>query len=56
MALAVFLGLITYFAHGVVNSFLEMEKAAVLVFGSFAVIAALDIQQKSNRETNKNER
>ncbi|HAW52837.1 MAG TPA: hypothetical protein DCX54_11010 [Flavobacteriales bacterium] len=44
MALAVFLGLITYFAHGVVNCFIDMEKAAVLVFGSFAVIAALDIK------------
>jgi len=54
-ALAVLLGLVTYFSHGVVNSFLEFEKAAVLVFGSFAVIASLDLRNsdEENRLTDQ---
>ena len=55
ITLAVLLGLITYFAHGVVNSFLEIDKAAVLVFASFAVITALDIRNSENKETHLNE-
>ena len=50
-SLSVFLGLITYFAHGMVNSFIDMEKAAVLVFGSFAVITALGLRNSENKET-----
>ena len=50
IAIAVFLGLVTYFAHGVVNSFMDVEKAAILVFGSFAAIAALDLKNTAEVE------
>jgi putative inorganic carbon (hco3(-)) transporter len=40
------LGLVTFYVHGVFNAFLDMDKMAVLVFGSIAIIVAADLRQK----------
>jgi O-antigen ligase len=42
-AAAILLGLVTYLAHGVVNGYSDQDKIAVLLWGSFAIITALDI-------------
>jgi putative inorganic carbon (hco3(-)) transporter len=38
-----FLALITYFSHGLVNNFLDIDKAALPVFGFTALLAVLDV-------------
>ncbi len=42
MALSVTLGLITYFVHGLMNNFLNTDKASVPFWGLVAIIVALD--------------
>ncbi len=46
LVLGLFLGLITYFTHGLVNSFLDIEKAATLFWGMSAAIVCLDCKHK----------
>ncbi len=43
LAMLMFLGLITYYIHGIVNNFLDLEKTSALFWGFTAIIAALDI-------------
>ncbi len=43
MAICAMLGLVTYFTHGFLNNFLDMDKAAAPVFGFAAVIVAIDL-------------
>jgi O-antigen ligase len=42
-ALITLLALITYFVHGLLNNFLDTDKASVPVWAFFAIILALDI-------------
>jgi O-antigen ligase len=42
-ALAALLGLVTFYIHGLVNSFLDQVKIAPLVFGSIAIFIAIDV-------------
>lgn len=46
MALLAVLSLITYFIHGLLNNFLDSDKASVPVWGLFAMILALDLYHK----------
>lgn len=48
-AIIAFLALITYFSHGLVNNFLDIDKAALPVFGCMAILTVLDIQRKSDQ-------
>lgn len=43
MALSATLGLITYFVHGLMNNFLDTDKASVPFWGLVALIVALDL-------------
>ena len=45
IALAAVLGLITYWTHGFLNNFLEMDKAACPVWGFTALLVVLDCYQ-----------
>ncbi len=47
-----FLGLVTFYAHGLFNTFSDYEKMSILVYGSLAGIVAIDIQH-TKKETNK---
>lgn len=42
------LGLITYFAHGFLNNYLDTDKATVPVWGLTAYIVMLDLKSKKN--------
>ncbi|OYU94747.1 MAG: hypothetical protein CFE21_13735 [Bacteroidetes bacterium B1(2017)] len=44
------LGLITYLAHGLLNSYSEQDKIAVLFWGFIAMIAALDLYHQPEPE------
>jgi O-antigen ligase len=46
LALSAMLGLVTYFVHGFLNNYIEIDKAAVLVWGFMGVITAVDVYHK----------
>lgn len=46
IAMGALLGLTTFYVHGFFNAFIDSDKMAVLVFGSMAIIAWLDIHQR----------
>ena len=45
--LAATLGLVTYFTHGILNNFLDTDKAAVPFWGMIAIIVAIDLYHKN---------
>jgi hypothetical protein len=52
LLLSMILALVTYFVHGVLNNFLDTDKAAVPVWGVCAVFIALEISlQNSYKKT-----
>ncbi len=50
---AVYLGLVTYFTHGVLNNFLDQDKAAVPVWLFIAIITAVDVYHKDKESEQK---
>lgn len=50
----VMLGLVTYFTHGILNNYLDTDKASVAVWGFTAIIVGIDIYHKNNREETNN--
>jgi O-antigen ligase len=46
LILSASLGLITYYTHGLLNNFLDTDKASVLFWGFTAMIVALDVYHK----------
>lgn len=54
LSMAVFLGLVTYFAHGVLNNYIEFDKIAVPLYSFMAVMTALEINYK-NAQKNSSE-
>lgn len=45
-AMAIVLGLITYFIHGTLNNFLDTDKAAAPFWGFIAMLVAMDVSEK----------
>jgi O-antigen ligase len=43
LALALLMGFVTYFFHGFFNSFIDTDKASVLVYGTISALVALDV-------------
>tara|TARA_Y100000766_G_scaffold78195_1_gene66423 strand:- start:443 stop:1873 length:1431 start_codon:yes stop_codon:yes gene_type:complete len=50
IGLSVFLGLITYYLHGILNNFLDTDKASALFWGFSAILLVLDIKRKKMLE------
>lgn len=48
LALYIILGLSTYFIHGVLNNFLDTDKASVPVWGFIAMLVAIDVYHKED--------
>lgn len=48
--LAVFLGFLTYFIHGFLNSYFDYDKIAVPFWATLSIIVCLDIKDKKERE------
>jgi O-antigen ligase len=56
LILSATLGLITYYTHGVLNNFLDTDKASALFWGYTAMIVALDVYHvRKLEETKKSE-
>lgn len=53
IALSATLALITYFTHGVMNNFLNTDKASVPFWGLVSIITALDLYYKSSEKVAK---
>lgn len=53
LALGAFMGLITYWTHGFLNNFLDMDKAACPVWGFSALLVMLDIKNNKQRLVKK---
>jgi O-antigen ligase len=50
LMLCLFLGLVTYFSHGILNNYLDTDKATVPVWGITAIIVMLDIKYPKSIE------
>ena len=48
LVMMLMLGLVTYFTHGVLNNYLDTDKASVPVWGFIAIIVAIDIYFSPN--------
>ena len=46
LSMAILLGLITYYVHGIMNNFLDTDKVSALFWGFTAILVAMDIYQK----------
>ena len=53
LALGAFIGLTTYFIHGMMNNFLDTDKASAPFWGFIAVLVVLDIYGKERNIVNK---
>jgi putative inorganic carbon (HCO3(-)) transporter len=51
LLLSALLGLITYYFHGILNNFLDMDKASIPFWGFTAIIVAIDIHIKNQKNT-----
>ena len=49
LLLAVLLGMVTYFTHGILNNFLDTDKASVPFWAFLAIITALDIRYRAKK-------
>ena len=49
VALGLFLGLVTYFIHGVLNNYLDTDKASAPFWGFLAALVVFDIQSKRQK-------
>lgn len=45
---SLYLGLLTYFVHGVLNNYLDTDKASVPFWGFIAALVAIDLYHKQN--------
>ncbi len=55
LSLVTLLGLITYFIHGVLNNFLDTDKASIPFWGFIAIIVALDVYHSRLKELSRKE-
>ena len=53
IAVSVLLGLITYYAHGIVNNFLDTDKASAPFWGFSAILVILDIYYTGRKKENQ---
>ena len=47
-AMSIYLGLMTYFIHGVLNNYLDTDKASAPFWGFMAILVVLDLEVKKN--------
>jgi hypothetical protein len=47
--MGVFLGLVTYFVHGVLNNYLDTDKASAPFWGFLALMVVFDLQSQTKQ-------
>ncbi|MEY2923849.1 MAG: hypothetical protein RLZZ337_389, partial [Bacteroidota bacterium] len=53
LSMAVFLGLVTYFVHSVLNNYTEFDKIAVPLYSFMAVLTAIEINTINDKKDSK---
>jgi putative inorganic carbon (HCO3(-)) transporter len=53
LSLSLMLGLITYYVHGIMNNFLDTDKASALFWGFTGMLVALDVSYNNIKRRNK---
>lgn len=53
LVISIFLGLVSYFIHGMMNNFLDTDKAAVPFWGFIGMLVAIDLTTKGEAEKAK---
>jgi hypothetical protein len=51
--LSLILALVTYFVHGLLNNYLDTDKAAVPIWGAVATILALEVNLRKSHGKNQ---
>lgn len=51
LGVSAFLGLFTYFVHGILNNYLDSDKASIPFWGFIAVMVAIDLYHKESTES-----
>jgi len=51
LAISVYLGLMTYFIHGVLNNYLDTDKASAPFWGFLALLVVLDLELKQKEDS-----
>jgi putative inorganic carbon (hco3(-)) transporter len=54
LAMVLFLGLVTYFVHGLLNNFLDTDKLSVPFWGFIAAIVSMDLYGQQAETSDKN--
>jgi hypothetical protein len=49
-AMGLFLGIMTYFVHGVLNNFLDTDKASAPFWGFLAMLVVMDVRQSNEAQ------
>jgi putative inorganic carbon (HCO3(-)) transporter len=49
ISISILLGLVTYYLHGLLNNFLDTDKASVLFWGYTAALVAIDVYQGTSK-------
>ena len=52
-AMALMMGLITYFVHGTLNNFLDTDKASVPFWGFMAMLVMMDVNERNKEKAEK---
>ena len=55
VAISVVIALMTYFIHGLLNNFLDTDKASVPIWGLVAIVVALDLYHRKEEENSSPE-
>lgn len=50
IVMMIMLGLVTYFTHGILNNYLDTDKASVPVWAFIAIIVSIDIRFRENQK------
>jgi len=53
LSMAAFLGLVTYFAHSVLNNYSDFDKIAVPLYSFMAVLTAIELSQINDKKDSK---
>ena len=52
-SLSIYLGLLTYFIHGVLNNYLDTDKASAPFWGFLAILVMLDLKVRKNASSTR---
>jgi len=52
LTMAIVLGLVTYYLHGILNNYLDTDKASVPIWGMMSILVAIELYHLKNDQSN----